>query len=176
MSEPAEAIPCVSSWRCARTPQIAAPLQMLLAFRTAFVDLGATMATPKLSPARPQREWPVHFPPGCPPADAADLSGVIYMLVETNPPTERDMKCASDRGSFRNKPECLRASLSCARDVEHLKEVCANSPRLANHHVASATFQPQHGKIKQTGAPGHHSMWLRAKYLAIGHTMFRVLS
>ncbi|HSN98041.1 MAG TPA: hypothetical protein VLS89_07070 [Candidatus Nanopelagicales bacterium] len=65
-----------------------------------------------------EREWPSHFPPGCPPDDADALGGVVYMLVETDPPTPKDMECAIDRGSFVGKWECGRAALSCARDAE----------------------------------------------------------
>jgi hypothetical protein len=122
------------------------------------------------------REWPSHFPAGCPPNDAADLDGVVYMLVATNPSTADDFKCARDRGTFRNKPECLRASLSCALDADHLNEVREASPRLANHITACAALNADHGKIKQTGKPGHYSMWLRERHLSIGHELFKVLS
>lgn len=121
-----------------------------------------------------EAEWPAHFPPCCPPSDAQALSGVVYMLVGSSPPTPKDMECAMDRGSFRGKPECLRASLSCARDPEHLRQLRANAPRLAKHLVAAAKLRAEHGKIKQTGAAAHYSMWLRAKYLSIGHAQFAV--
>lgn len=129
-------------------------------------------ATPK-PPSEP--EWPAHFPPGCPPQDAANLGGVVYLLVAADPPAVADMECAIDRGTHIDKPECLRASLSCARGSDHLQELRGRIKRLRNHRVASAQVQADHGKIKQTGAPGHYSMWLRAKYLKIGHTLFRVL-
>lgn len=121
-------------------------------------------------------EWPQHFPAGCPPKDADDLSGIVYMLVETDPPTPTDMKCAVDRGSFIGQPECDRASISCARDSQHLRDLRGNSKRLRRHLIANGTFSPEHGKIKQTRGPGHYSMWLRAKYLSIGHTLFKVQS
>lgn len=133
------------------------------------------MAVEPTDPKTP-KEWPDHFPPGCPPADAHDLSGIVYMLVATDPPTAEDMECAIDRKSFIGKPECLRASLSCARDAEHLVSARANSKRLRNHMVAKAELKAEHGKIKQTGAPEHYSMWLRAAHLAVGHLLFKVSS
>lgn len=122
----------------------------------------------------PDPEWPLHFPSSCPPSDANDLNGAVYMLVATDPPTAKDMECAIDRKTFRNKPECLRASLSCTFDPDHLSELRDNVPRLAAHMIASGNLEPKHGKIMQTGAPLHQSMWLRAKYLTVGHTMFKV--
>lgn len=119
-------------------------------------------------------EWPTHFPPGCPPTDADSLSGIVYMLVSASPPTPKDMECAMDRDVFKDGPPCERASLSCARNSSHLVQLRSNSKRLRNHVVAVATFQPEHGKIKPTRGPGHYSMWLRAKYLKIGYTMFTV--
>lgn len=64
----------------------------------------AAMAAETAEPKTP-KEWPDHFPPGCPPADAHDLSGIVYMLVATDPPTPEDMECAIDRKSFIGKPE-----------------------------------------------------------------------
>lgn len=121
-------------------------------------------------------EWPTHFPPGCPPKDADDLSGTVYMLVETNPPTPKDMQCAVERKTFIGKPECGRASLSCARDSDHLRDLRGNSKRLRRHHIAGGVFNAGHGKIQQTGSAGHYSVWLRAAVLSIGHTLFSVQS
>lgn len=130
---------------------------------------------PEIAEAPADPEWPSHFPADCPPQDAVDLSGSVYLLVATNPPTATDMECAIDRGSFLNSPQCQRASLSCARTPEHLYELRRGVKRLRNHLVAGGQFQSAHGKIKQTGAPGHYSMWLRAKYLQMGHTLFKVI-
>jgi hypothetical protein len=116
----------------------------------------------------------VHFPAGCPPKDADDLGGTVYLLVETNPPTAKDMECAIDRGSFVGKCECQRASLSCARDSDHLRALRGTSKRLRRHLIAKGALNAEHGKIKQTGGAGHYSMWLRTKWLSVGHTLFRV--
>ena len=119
-------------------------------------------------------EWPAHFPPCCPPTDAAPLSGIVYMLVATNPPTATDTECAMDRGTHKNGDPCLRASLSCARDANHLTELRKAVTRLKGHMVAAASLDATHGKIKQTGRPGHFSMWLRARILKVAHTLFKV--
>ena len=95
-------------------------------------------------------------------------------MVATDPPTVHDMECAIDRKTFKNEPECFRASLSCARSAMHLDETRRAVPRLRQFVCAQADLGPAHGKIMKTRGPGHYSMWLRAKYLAIGHTLFRV--
>lgn len=105
-----------------------------------------------------EREWPSHFPPACPPADAEDLSGIVYMLIASDPPTPKDMECAIERRSCIGKPECLRASLSCNRDLGHLEQSRLVSPRLKDHIIGVAKLEPEHGKIKQTGKQGHYSM------------------
>ena len=119
-------------------------------------------------------EWPAHFPADCPPQDADALSGMVYMLVATDPPTARDMECAMDRGSYKNDSPCLRAALSCARSRNHLEELRERFPRLRKHAIGAAPLAPEHGKIKQTRGHGHYSMWLRAKHLRVGHTLFQV--
>jgi len=121
-----------------------------------------------------ESDWPSHFPADCPPDDANALDGNVYMLVETDPPTPKDTECAMDRGSHPNKPSCVRAALSCARSRDHLEELQREVPRLRRHVVAVAALGPEHGKIKQTGREDHYSMWMRAKYLHIGHTLFKV--
>ena len=98
------------------------------------------------------------------------------MLVASSTPTTKDMECAIDRGTHVNKPLCWRAALSCGLDSEHVKELRASVTRLRDHLVAKATLAAEHGKIMQTGKPGHHSLWLRAACLAVAHTMFKVQS
>jgi hypothetical protein len=87
------------------------------------------------APEALKREWPEHVPVGCPPADALDLDHTVYYLVETDPPTAKDMKCAIDRGSHKNKPPCYRASLSCGLDAQHV----------AARHPDGATDRHDHG-------------------------------
>jgi hypothetical protein len=84
------------------------------------------------------------------------------------------MECAIDRGSFKGQDECLRASISCAREPEHLRQLRSNSKRLRHHFIAVAHLLPQHGKIAQTGGPGHYSLWLRSDVLPTAHTLFKV--
>jgi hypothetical protein len=119
-------------------------------------------------------EWPAHFPTGCPPKDADELSGTVYLLVATDPPTPQDMECAIDRNSFVGHSQCERASLSCARDTEQLHSLRKNVKRLRRYLIAKGLLKSEHGMIKQTGSAGHYSMWLRTNALIVGHTLFKV--
>lgn len=120
--------------------------------------------------------WPAHFPPCCPPADASDLQGEVYRLVATDPPGPADMLSAQEKGAFRGKNECQRASLSCSLTVEQLTEVRDNVPNLRDRMIAVASLSAADGKIKQTGRFGHYSMWLCASTLQNAASLFRVIT
>jgi hypothetical protein len=119
-------------------------------------------------------EWPVHFPPGCPPPDADDLSGRIYRLVKSNPPTVKDSKSHLELGASPSQPACRRAGLSCARDRSHLEALRRAVPHRRKNHIAFADLEADDGKVAQTGPPGHHTMWLRARPLAKLHSLLKV--
>lgn len=149
-----------------------------VAIPCADYSLGARMPSDELN-AEPSAspEWPAHYPTRCPPNDAVDLNHTVFMLVATNPATSEDTRSAKDRDSHKNHPECERVSLSCALSALHLSEIrpLPRMKRLRDHLIASATFAPAHGKIKQTLGPGHYSMWLRASALSVAHTLFKVI-
>ena len=120
-------------------------------------------------------EWPQHFPANCPPEDALDLTGTVWYLVAHDPPKPEDFRSATERNAFVGKPECERASLSCGRTHEYIASLRNAIPRLRTMHVACAESNSNHGKIKATGKPGHHSMWLTAAALRDAPTRFRVV-
>lgn len=41
--------------------------------------------------------------------------------------------------------------------------------------IAQALLHAEHGKLKPTGKPGHHSMWLRAAALGMAPSLFEVI-
>ncbi|MEZ4406807.1 MAG: hypothetical protein R3A52_10065 [Polyangiales bacterium] len=109
------------------------------------------------------REWPEHFPPGCPPADANDLSGELFYLAH-NPNKPDDFLSAAERGAFVGHDENDRASLSCwtvAAPLDDLRKM----PRHKEKVVVRGKFEAVDGKFKPTGknaAAGHRSTWFRA--------------
>lgn len=120
-------------------------------------------------------EWPPHFPIGCPPRDAAELSGNVLYLVRSNPPAAEDFLSAAERGAFPDAPACERAALSCGLTRDYIERLRRSVPRLRAMHVARASLQAHHGKLKQTMKPGHHSMWLRTAALRAAPRLFEVI-
>lgn len=120
-------------------------------------------------------EWPKHFPATCPPADADAVTGPVFRLVKSDPPSTDDMKSYLELGRAGPGRECQRAGLSCATNQQHLEEL-TKLPRFRGQKVAVATFLPEHGKLKQTGAAGHYTLWLRARVLHEASNLFRVVA
>lgn len=119
--------------------------------------------------------WPHHFPANCPPTDARDLSDTTYYLVENNPPVAADFRSALEKGWFKTQPQCERASLSCGLSEPYILQLRKAIPRLSNHLVSTSTLTKDDGKIKQTGKPGHHSMWLCDLVLNNAPKLFKVV-
>ncbi len=120
-------------------------------------------------------EWPEHFPPGCPPADARDLADPVLYLVSSNPPVAKDFESAAQRGAFPGAPACERAALSCGLTLTYIAALRKSVPRLRSMMIAQALLHAEHGKLKPTGKPGHHSMWLRAAALGMAPSLFEVI-
>lgn len=125
---------------------------------------------------RDEVEWPDHFPnPGCPPEDVRPVSEDVFYLVSANPPTQKDFRSAIERGAFPDYPPCQRASLSCYLTERYAQQAKGNSPRLKKYVVSRATLSSSNGVIKQTGRPGHHSLWLTKSSLAAAPDLFEVI-
>ena len=118
--------------------------------------------------------WPAHFPAECPPKDAVDLSHDLFYLVGTNPATAEDFHCALQKGTFIGRPPCLRSSLSCGLTLDYITRL-KTIPTLRNKLIAMASLVSDDGKIRQTGKPGHHSMWLVQSSLANAPSTFEVI-
>lgn len=120
--------------------------------------------------------WPDHFPSDCPPENAKDVQHEIYYLVAHVPPQADDFLSALQKGFFQDSDPCQRASLSCGLSRKYIEALRASIRRLRSHRVAKASLCPHHGKIKETGHPGHHSLWLRSDALRQALEIFEVLS
>lgn len=132
-----------------------------------------------VSPADALPEWPEmfkHLDGSCPPADAVDLNGEIFVLVAGSPPTPDDFRCARERGVFPDAPHCLRVGLSCAIAADPLLKRQKRVPRLKHHLIASAHLNAAHGKHQQTTSDlTHYTMWLRSAALQAAPGLFSVL-
>jgi len=122
-------------------------------------------------------EWPAHFPPNCPSPDMPATDGSVYHYVWED--EERDFKSAYDREKFLDREPCQRVSLSCFVTLA----AAAQSQRIiraqwAGAKIACAELTPEHGRIQSTPTsklPGHHSLWLRAKYIGRCGELFRTV-
>ncbi len=104
--------------------------------------------------------FPQSFPPGCPPADATDASGVVFRLATDNPPTETDLASHAELGKLPNAPPCLRAGLSVLRTRDDATHMSRLFPFLGSF-LASGELGPHHGKTKLTPsrAASTHTTW-----------------
>ncbi len=118
-------------------------------------------------------EWPSHFPPCCPPPDAAPTDGTLYMLAHV-PPTTDDLKSALENKLHVQSDSCERASLSCwveATTHDDLTRVLDDILKLPRHRgktILRCSFAPTDGVLKPTGKNarlGHRSTWFRASTL-----------
>ena len=121
-------------------------------------------------------EWPEHVPPNCPSPDIPATNGPVFHYVWED---ERDFKSAYDRGKFLEQDACQRVALSCFVTLS----AATQSQRIirgqwAGAKIARADLTPEYGRIRPTPTqklPGHHSLWLRAKYIGRCREFFRVV-
>jgi len=121
-----------------------------------------------------EQEWPANYPPSCPPEDAAPTGGDVYRFVGNDPPKPDDMRSWLELGLGKGR-DCQRAALSCSLTREHLEEVRRAVPTRRSDRIARATLSVEHGKLAQTGALGHHSLWLRHRFHSSIHRLFEVV-
>ena len=133
-------------------------------------DEVATVAEEKSA----ELEWPAHFPDGCPAScKSEDTNGVVYRLLR-EPRNPADTRSWLEKGQPSSYSDCERAALSCCRTLEDIVELRKANGHFRKRKIASVELTPVHGKIAQTGSPGHHSLWLRRVYLAQHDALFVV--
>lgn len=107
----------------------------------------------------PRQEFPNEWPEGCPPGDALDASGVIFRIVNNNPPVSADFVTHFESGKLPKAPECLRCGLSVfqeIRDAIHQRQLLPKLGRL----IAQGMLSAEHGKTKlTTGKQPTHTTW-----------------
>lgn len=115
--------------------------------------------------AKPEPEWPAHFPQGCPASESAEpVMGALFHLLRHI--ASDDFTTAHDRNKFLDRPQCQRVSYSCYRNEVAARHHLSIQPTLFRA-VAKAELEPKHGAIKATPTsrfPHHHSLWLRAAF------------
>lgn len=94
----------------------------------------------------------------------------VYRFVEGG---ERDWQSLAERKASL-ADDCRAASLSCLVSKEDAEEAKALFERFKDAKIVAADLRPEHGRIKQTGRPPHHSLWLTREALATCSELFRV--
>ncbi len=122
--------------------------------------------------------WPLHFPTSCccPPEDARKINDEVFFLVRQDPPLADDFQSASEKGLHPMGEQCERAALSTGIQLDYIIDLRKVIPSFRHRLISCARLEESHGRIKQTGKPGHHSLWLTAEALLSAPTIFKVLS
>jgi hypothetical protein len=121
-------------------------------------------------------EWPRHFPCGCPDAAEAATTGIVFHLLRYD--VAEDFTSARERGAFKDGDECLRAAMSCYRELDSARRHLALQPSMFRA-IAALDLKPEHGHIKHTPSKrirDHYSLWLRSEYQSRCAELFMELS
>jgi hypothetical protein len=117
-------------------------------------------------------EWPAHYPADCPDPGWPDTNGTLFHFVNES---DSDFKSAYDNETWVGYPECERVSLSCWDTLERAKQRRRILKKFHEHKIARIELTDAHGKMLQTGRPGHHSLWLRSAPLTQCRDLFVVV-
>lgn len=105
------------------------------------------------------RAFPIGWPDGCPPADALDADGLVFRLVNNDPPTAADFVTHHESGRMRAAPECLRCGLSVFRELGDAIHQRRLFPRLGQL-IARGSLGADHGRTRlTTGRQPTHTTW-----------------
>ena len=103
--------------------------------------------------------FPTNWPEACPPDEASDAEGIVFRLVDRDPPAASDFVTHFESGKMPKAPQCLRCGLSVFRDLRdaiHQRELF---PKLGRY-VARGRLLPQDGKtMLTTGRMPTHTTW-----------------
>ena len=108
--------------------------------------------------------FPEWFTPGCPPADAVEISGTIFRFVANKPIDPYEFLSYHETRGGANGPACERCGLSVFRKLEDLRKTLRhlwrNYPdRAYGPHVVKREVSSSDGMMKPTRGPGHHTWW-----------------
>jgi hypothetical protein len=121
------------------------------------------------------REWPEHFPGDCPTCEQhRPVDGPVFRL-HREPANRADTTSWLEAGRASGSSDCVRAGLSCCLTRDDAEALRRAMTHMRGRKIARADLAPIHGCIAQTGAPGHHSLWLRHGALGQYFALFKVI-
>lgn len=103
--------------------------------------------------------FPKYFPEKCPHADAVEAEGEVYRIVKAAPPAESDFFTSYELSIFPKRDLCMRCGLSVFRQINDAYLMMDKYPNLGTR-IARGELSNQHGMLKQTGRPSHHTWWI----------------
>lgn len=111
------------------------------------------------------RQFPEHYPEGCPPANAIATNGNVYRLTHNNPARESDFLTYVTTGQRTSGDRCLRCGLSvfetqrgAAELFRYMQRRHPNGTSLGRF-IARLQITPEDGLISYTGRPPHLTWW-----------------
>jgi hypothetical protein len=116
------------------------------------------------------------FPENCPPNDAREYEGLIYVYVKHSPPVYEDFRTVHDKGTYPDKDPCQRRSISCGTNIEYLNKKEILFPATKGWKKAAGKIKLDDGLIKQTTTdPLHHSFWVSPEKRENFNELFEVI-
>src|SRR5713226_8423847 len=93
-----------------------------------------------------------NLPAGCPPPEAAVMTGPIYRKVSRPPATisNADFFSSREKGDRNPDRECQRWGISVWVEISHLNHDLDAFPYLKKYRFVSVAITPRHGVIQKT--------------------------
>jgi len=123
-------------------------------------------------------KFPDWFPADCPTLTATDALGAFFRFVTRNPVDALDFLSHHELDLARGANACQRCSLSIYRTLDgarrRLVQLRDRNRARFGPHIAEATLNSEHGKIKQEGRDPEHYEWWAYEGI-VRHEPFRVV-
>jgi hypothetical protein len=114
--------------------------------------------------------WPSYYPAGCPPESAAQPGGVMYRVVSTDPPDEKDFKPYKLLFPQRRfTDECQACGLSVFGDMEDALRLRRRVGAFQDWLIARGSLGNGDGEILPTPtreAASHNTWWVPVEVAA----------
>lgn len=107
-----------------------------------------------------QEHFHENIPEGCPPSDSViDTPVLVFRTCKRTELHSKDFQSYYELDIAVSEDNvCNSFGLSCVTDYEYALNKALQSPRRWKA-IAKAEILPEHGRIKQTGQPPHHTWW-----------------
>ncbi len=110
--------------------------------------------------------FPDFFPDGCPPDKAQPADGMVYRLVENDPPANQDFVCHVElypKKDYRRSGNlCQACAISVFEDRRDLEEMRKRNPAFQDRKIAAGSLASDHGVMDKDSRKqfGYHiTLW-----------------